>query len=61
MCETLMELIFGMWVPYGEDKKPIDFCGIPRSLEVNKRKKMKFAERNSGEAHFWYVWVPLGE
>ena len=34
-----MELIFGMWVPYGEDKKPIDFCGIPRSLEVNKCNK----------------------
>jgi len=53
MCETLMEFIFGMWVPYGEYKKPIDFCGIPRSLEVNKRRKMNV--RNSDGAHIWYV------
>ena len=52
MCETLMELIFGMSVPYDEYKKPIDFCGIPRLLEVNKGKKLKFAKRNSGDAHF---------
>ena len=26
MCETLMEFIFGMWVPYGEYEKPIDIC-----------------------------------
>ena len=53
MYETLMEFIFGMWVPYGEYKKPIDFCGIPRSLGVNKRIKMNV--RNSDGAHIWYV------